>query len=162
MSEGDRDLQRDPEAGGGQVDEGRQPKGVVKAYRGFFPLVYGNDVEVKQGGGLIFIAKDELEIEQGGGQWMIGLRELEVEQGGCAVMIAGRAEVKRGFIGVLLSGSTELKEGSRVLVTLPHAILAGVVAGAVIALAGWWGGANRTGNRPPADTEAAGLTVPGI
>ena len=136
--------------------EGRQGKGssddvaeheVVRAHRGFFPVVYGNNVEVSQGGGMIFVAKDELEIEQGGGQWMIGLRKLEVEQGGCAVMLAGQAEVSRGFIGVLASGRTELKDGSRVLMTLPQALLAGLAAGAVIVAARLWRG-NRKNREP--------------
>jgi hypothetical protein len=131
MNETEHELQEKNANGG---EEGEAP---VKAHRGFFPVVYGNNVEVSQGGGVIFIAKDELEIEQGGGQWMIGLRELEVEQGGAAVMIANRAEVKQGFIGVLASLHSEFKDGSRVLMTLPQAIAAGVAAGAVIALAGW-------------------------
>ncbi|HSK08432.1 MAG TPA: hypothetical protein VK911_02560 [Vicinamibacterales bacterium] len=160
MSKGERDRHA-REAGEGGAAEG-QAQEPVRAYRGFFPVVYGNEVEVKQGGGLIFIAKDELEIEQGGGQWMIGLRELEVEQGGCAVMIAGSAKVERGFIGVLLSGRTELKEGARVLMTLPQAIVAGAAAGVVLALAAWWSGANRDGDRASADAEIAGRTVPGI
>jgi hypothetical protein len=119
---------------------------VVRARRGFFPVIYGDNVEVSQGGGVIFIAKDELEIKQGGGQWMIGFRKLEVEQGGCAVMLAGRAEVSRGFIGVLAARRAELKEGSRVLMTLPQALVAGLVAGAVLAAARWlnWGRRERT------------------
>jgi len=68
---------------------------------------------------------------------MIGLRKLEVEQGGCAVMLAGRAEVSRGFIGVLAARRAELKEGSRVLMTLPQALVAGLVAGAVVAFVRW-------------------------
>ena len=143
MAEGERDLNEtraaaaEPAEGDERAvgaDEGEEKK-PVKAYRGFFPVVYGNEVEVSQGGGLIFIAKDELEIEQGGGQWMIGLRKIEVEQGGCAVMLTGHAEVKQGVIGLLISGRTELKDNSRVLMTLPHALAAGAAAGAVIALA---------------------------
>lgn len=136
-------------------------RGVVRAHRGFFPIVYGNEVEVSQGGGAILIAKDELEIEQGGGQWMIGLRKLEVEKGGCAVMIAGRAEVRRGVIGVLLAARAELKEGSRVLMTLPQVIAAGAVAGAVVALAAWARGTRR-GRAMPPQPEIAGRTTPGI
>lgn len=124
-------------AGGGESAKS------VTAYRGFFPVVCGNEVEVTQGGGFFFLAKDELEIEQGGGQWMIGLRKVEVEQGGCAVMVAGRAEVSRGVIGALLAFRTELKDGSRVLMTLPQALVAGVAAGAVITLANWWSGKRR-------------------
>jgi hypothetical protein len=141
MAEGEHDLEETRAAAGkrhepaehrgSDADDGVKP---VKAYRGFFPVVCGNEVEVSQGGGMLFIAKDELEIEQGGGQWMIGLRKLEVEQGGAVVMMAGRAEVKQGVIGLLVSGRTELKEGSRVLMTLPQAVAAGVAAGAVLGL----------------------------
>ncbi len=135
-------------------------QGVVKAHRGFFPFVYGHDVEVTQGGGAIFVAKDELEIERGGGQWLIGLRKLEVEQGGGAVLLAGRAEVKQGFIGLLLAGRAELKEGSRVLMTLPQALLAGVAAGAVVALAALL--RNGRGGGPRGRSEVSGSTTPGI
>lgn len=137
-----------------------EQQGVVRAHRGFFPVVYGHDVEVSQGGGAIFIARDELEIEQGGGQWLIGLRKLEVEQGGGAVLLAGRAEVKQGFIGLLLAGRAELKEGSRVLMTLPQALLAGVAAGAVVALAALL--RDGRGRGPSARSEVAGRTTPGI
>lgn len=135
-------------------------QGIVRAHRGFFPIVYGHEVEVTRGGGAIFIARDELEIEQGGGQWLIGLRKLEVEQGGGVVLLAGRAEVKQGFIGLLLAGRAELKEGSRVLMTLPQALLAGVAAGAVLAFAALLRNGRSRGRsgRP----EVAGRTTPGI
>lgn len=150
MAEGGREQDK-----GG---EGVREEAVVRAHRGFFPVVYGHDVEVKQGGGAFLIARDELEIEQGGGQCMIGLRKLEVEQGGCAVMVAGRAEVKRGLIGILLAANAEVKEGSRVLMTAPQAIAAGIVAGAVVALAKLLG--DRRDRRRL--REVAGSTTPGI
>lgn len=138
MAERETDLgQVGSEAGHGEAVKAEK---VVTAYRGFYPVVVGNEVEVSQGGGFLFVAKDELEIEQGGGQWMIALRKLEVEQGGCAVMVAGRAKVRRGVIGMLVALRAELKDGSRVLMTLPQALAAGAVAGAVMALAAWWGG----------------------
>ncbi|HOC17407.1 MAG TPA: hypothetical protein PKK95_04015 [Vicinamibacterales bacterium] len=144
----------------GKGGDGEPEKAVVAAYRGFFPVVYGNDVEVKQGGGAILIARDELEIEQGGGQCMIGLRKLEVEQGGCALMVAGRAQVDRGLIGILLAGKAELGEGTRVLLTVPQAIAAGVAAGAIVALASLLRADRGRGRRPR--PEIAGSTTPGI
>ncbi|RPJ70015.1 MAG: hypothetical protein EHM24_16855 [Acidobacteria bacterium] len=151
MVEAGRDLEgrqgKDPGNGAGEHETAP-----VRARRGFFPVVYGNNVEVSQGGGVLFIAKDELEIEQGGGQWMIGLRKLEVERGGCGVMVAGQAEVSRGFIGVLVARRAEFKEGSRVLMTLPQALAAGLVAGAIVAAARWlnWSRRERTTPAPVA------------
>ena len=135
---------------GRQGEKGKEEREAtpVRAHRGFFPIVYGNEVEVSQGGGLIFIAKDELEIEQGGGQWMIGLRKLEVEQGGCMMKLTQTAEVSRGFIGLLASAHTELKDGSRVLMTLRHAVIAGLVAGGVVAAARLLRGRRRGGSSP--------------
>jgi len=121
----------------------------VTARRGFFPIVCGNEVEVSQGGGLVFLAKDELEVERGGGQWMVALRKLEVEQGGCAVMVAGRAEVSRGFVGVLLSLRSEFRDGARVMMTLPQALAAGAAAGLVVAFVRLWKANDLTRSRYP-------------
>src|SRR5690242_23093 len=120
MAEGERELDERQMREGG-IGQGAPAGKTVTAHRGFYPVVLGSKVEVSQGGGVIFLAKDELAIEQGGGQWMIGLRKLEVERGGCGVMVAGRAEASRSVIGVLLAGRAELKDGSRVLMTLPQA-----------------------------------------
>ena len=73
-------------------------------------------------------------------------------------MLAGRAEVERGLIGVLLAGKVELKEGSRVLMTVPQAIAAGIAAGAIVALARLL----RDGRGRRARPEVAGSTTPGI
>lgn len=148
MAEDKRDL--DERRAEEHEDRGGEHEAqVVTARRGFFPVVYGDKVEVSQGGGVIFLAKDEVEIEQGGGQWMIGLRKAELERGGCGVMVGGRAEVSRSVVGVLVALRSEFKDGSRVLLTLPQALAAGVAAGAILALARWWGGNRRAQGTTP-------------
>jgi hypothetical protein len=111
------------------------PGSTVVARKGFFPVVMGRNVTVSEGGGAIFLARDEIEIERGGGQWLISLRELELEKGGGAVLVSGKAEVSDSVIGVLVSARTELKGNSRVLLTGGGAVALGVATGVAWALA---------------------------
>ena len=105
-----------------------------RAERGFFPVVFGRDVHVQQGGGLIFLAKENLSVRQGGGQWMLCGGDLSVEQGGCAAMVARHARVDRGFVAAIIAGNVELGAGARVLLRATPALAA---ASAAAFLAGW-------------------------
>lgn len=105
-----------------------------RAERGFFPVVLGQDVRVRQGGGVIFLARRNLTIEQGGGQWLLGGGDLTVHQGGTGAMIARRARVEQGFVAALVAGQVELGPGARVLLQGTPAVVVGAVIGFLL---GW-------------------------
>ena len=114
-----------------------------RAERGFFPVVFGQDVRVQQGGGVIFLARRNLTIEQGGGQWLLGGGDLTVRQGGTGAMIARRARVEQGFIAALVAGQVELGPGARVLLQGTPAVAVGAALGFLF---GWLAG--HSGRRP--------------
>ena len=113
------------------------------ARRGFFPVVAGEDVQVREGGGLVFLAKSNMAVTQGGGQWLVagGDQTLQqsggacliagknqiLEQSGGAVLIARQARITSGFVGLLIAGRTTVQGGARVLVPIS---VSAVVAGA--------------------------------
>lgn len=101
----------------------------VVARKGFFPIVAGRDVEVRQGGGIAFFARRNLRISEGGGRWLVALGDQTVERGGGATLISRQARVSHGFVGLLISGRTSLEGESRVLMSLPVPAAAALVAG---------------------------------
>jgi hypothetical protein len=106
----------------------------VTARRGFFPAVVGRDVQIQEGGGVIFLARRNLNITRGGGQWLIAGHDQHVEQGGGAVLLSRQARVTNGFVGLLVAGHVTLEGNARTLVTI-SAPVAAVLAAGVIALA---------------------------
>lgn len=62
---------------------------MTEAKRGFFPLVIGDRVSLKQGGAVALVAKDNLEISQGGGQLIGAGNRVSISQGGGWVIGAG-------------------------------------------------------------------------
>ena len=118
------------------------------AHRGFFPLVAGDNVEVRQAGGYAYFAAEDLSISRGGGTFMVAGRDVSIEQGGANVIVsagdvsitqggggmiaAGSVKAEGGFIGVALGGSVELRD-SKVLMTPPQA----AALGAGLALTGF-------------------------
>jgi hypothetical protein len=120
-----------------------------KATRGFFPVVIGEHVEVRQAGGLGFAAKRDLSVTQGGGRWLgagndISIRQggamflaagngVDIEEGGAGVVAAGTVRVEKSYIGFALAGTLHIDQESTVIFGSGPSVLAGVLLGAVIA-----------------------------
>ena len=101
----------------------------VIAKKGFFPLVVGRDVDVRQAGGVAYIARHNLSLSEGGGQWIVALGDQTIERGGGAALISRHARVRNAFIGLLVSGSTTLEGQNRVLLQLRLPVAAAAAAG---------------------------------
>ena len=108
----------------------------VIAKKGFFPVVVGRDVEVRQAGGVAYIARHNLSLSEGGGQWLVALGDQTIERGGGAALVSRHARVRNAFIGLLVSGTTTLEGQNRVLLQMrmpaAAAALAGLAAGLVL------------------------------
>lgn len=125
---------------------------MVEARSGFFPLVRGENVTVRQAGGLVFGAAHDLGLREGGGQLIAAGNNMTVNDGGGMVLAAGNrlsvtnggaalavspnVEVRQGLVGVALAAKLDVADDSRVLVDPKGAVLIGVVAGVVAALLG--------------------------
>jgi len=111
-----------------------QVKNDVVARKGFFPVVAGRDVAVRQAGGVAFLARRDLALREGGGQWLVALGNQTIERGGGGMLISRQAHVNHGFVGLLVSGRTTVEGQARVFVTLPVATAAAVVVGVAVGL----------------------------
>lgn len=101
----------------------------VTARKGFFPVVVGRDVDVRQAGGVAFIARHNLALSEGGGQWLVALGDQTIERGGGAALLSRHARVRQAFIGLLVSGTTTLEGSNRVLLQLKLPVAAAAAAG---------------------------------
>ncbi len=124
---------------------------MTEAKRGFFPLVIGDRVSLKQGGAVALVAKDNLEISQGGGQligagnrvsisqgggWVIGAGgSVAIDRGGAAILGARHVRVERSIIGIALGGDVEV-EDSRVVLGSGAALMIGLVLGVILGCLG--------------------------
>lgn len=103
--------------------------GTSTARKGFFPLVVGRDVDVRQAGGVAFIARHNMALSEGGGQWLVALGDQTIERGGGAVLLSRQARVRQGFIGLLVAGTATLEGQNRVFLRLNLPAAAAAVAG---------------------------------
>ena len=101
----------------------------VVARKGFFPVVVGRDVEVRQAGAAVFVARRDLALREGGGQWLVALGNQTIDRGGGAALISRQAQLTHGFVGLLVSGRTAVEGNARVFVTVPLATAAAAAAG---------------------------------
>ena len=108
--------------------------GTASARKGFFPLVVGRDVDVRQAGGVAFIARHNLALSEGGGQWLVALGDQTIERGGGAALISLHARVRHAFIALLVSGRTTLEGSNRVLINVSLPAAAAAVAGLAVGL----------------------------
>ena len=128
----------------------------VVARKGFFPVVVGRDVEVRQAGAAVFVARRNLTLREGGGQWLVALGDQTIDRGGGAALISRQAQLTHGFVGLLVSGRTALAGNARVFVNVPLATAAAAAAGfAAGFFAGAVRGASRRSPRPREETPAA-------
>lgn len=109
-------------------------RNAVTVRKGFFPVVVGHDVRVRQAGGVIFGAKRDLRLSQGGGQWLVALRDQTIRYGGGALLVSRQAQVSNGFVGVVVGGTVTLGGGARAMITVPP----GVAVAAAAAFAFGW------------------------
>lgn len=124
---------------------------MVEASKGFYPVVRGDTVEVRQAGGLVFAAANDLALREGGGQLLAAGNNITVTEGGAFVIAAGngvsvetggagmvistRVSVTHGTIGVALAGRVDVADDVTVVVDTKRAGLIGLVAGLVLAVA---------------------------
>lgn len=117
---------------------------------GFFPVVAGDQISVKQAGGLAFVAKNSLQITQGGGQivgagnsvsvhqgggWLIGAGgNISIDHGGGGVIAARDVRVDRSFLGIAL-GRKVTVDDSNVLIGSAGSLAIGALLGLVL---GWF------------------------
>ena len=123
----------------------------VKARRGFFPVVAGNDVSIEQAGAAVLLSRSAMELTQAGGHVILSGGSTSIHQGGATLMASGgdvsisqggamvtaarsiRAE--RSYIGVAVTPRIEAAD-TTILVGSREAALIGAVAGAAIAVVG--------------------------
>lgn len=124
---------------------------MTEAKRGFFPLIIGDGVSLKQVGAIAVAAKDNIQISQGGGQlvgagnnvsisqggaWIMGAgNSVTIDQGGAGVVGARHVRVERSIIGLALGGEVEVSD-SKVMIGSGAALLIGLVLGVTL---GWLG-----------------------
>ena len=113
------------------IDRSAEPRRVT---RGFFPFVFGREVRVERGGGVVFVARRQLTVERGGGQWLVSMGNLDVHQGGGGVLVARNAWVKEGFLGILLAWNATFAPGASVLLRVTPALTLAAGAGFVAGL----------------------------
>jgi hypothetical protein len=125
------------------------PEERVRARRGFFPVVVGEDVSVQQAGGTVFVSKANTDITQGGAQVVLNGGNASIHQGGAQVLASGgdvsisqggalfalargiRAE--QSYIGVALGRAVNLAD-SKVVLGPREAAVFGAVAGTAAAV----------------------------
>jgi hypothetical protein len=108
--------------------------GHVVAHRGFFPVVIGEQVQLNEAGGMVFIARGNLAVTRGGGQWLVAAGDQTIEQGGGAVLVSRAAHVTNGFVGLVVSARTTLDGNARVLATVSMPVALAAVAGLLLGL----------------------------
>jgi hypothetical protein len=106
----------------------------VTAHRGFFPAVIGEDVRVRDAGGVIFVAKQNLTVSRGGGQWLVAGRDQTIEQGGGVILVSRQARLTHGFVGLLVAGRVSLEGSARALLTLSPPVVVAAAAGLAVGL----------------------------
>ena len=122
------------------------------ARTGFFPLVHGDEVEVRQAGALGVLARGDvsiqqgganllattgdLDIRQGGAQTLLAAGDVTINQGGAIVTAAGSVRVDRGWVGLALGSKVDLQD-SRVLLGPAQVLAVGAGVAAVVACAKW-------------------------
>jgi hypothetical protein len=129
-----------------------EPATPTTARRGFFPLVHGDEVDLRQagaagvlargdvsiraGGANLLVTGGDLHIEQGGGQTLLAAGDVTIRQGGTIVAAARSVKVDRGWVGLALGGRVDLDD-SRVLLGPVEALALGAGLGMVAACAKW-------------------------
>jgi hypothetical protein len=121
-----------------------EPVTSTTARRGFFPLVHGDavdlrqagaagvlargDVSIREGGAQLLVTGGDLHIEQGGGQTLLAAGDVTIRQGGTIVAAARSVTVDRGWVDL---------DDSRVLLGPVEAFALGAGLGMVAACAKW-------------------------
>ena len=121
----------------------------VNVKRGFFPIVMGDDVSIRQAGGMAFISRGDTELSQGGGQVILAggatsihqgganllasVGGVSISQGGAVVAAAGSIRVEQSYVGVALAPGIDISD-SRILLGPREAVLFGAVAGVAAAV----------------------------
>ncbi len=119
----------------------------IKAHRGFFPVVAGDEVHVEQAGGIAYLSSGDMSLSQGGSRLVVAGGDVSIAQGGSNAVLAGgdvsisqgggmlvaarSVETDHSYVGVALGGSVTLQD-SKVLLDPPAAAALG--AGLAIAL----------------------------
>jgi len=121
----------------------------VRAHKGFFGVVAGDEVAVSQAGAGAFLSSGNMSIERGGGRLMVvggdasisqgggnaifAGGDITISQGGGAIVAARSIELERSYVGVALGGSVALTDST---VVMTPATAAAFGAGVALTLFG--------------------------
>lgn len=122
-----------------------------RARFGFFPLVAGDEVSLRQAGATVVFAGNnasferaganaalvggDLSITQGGSNFLLAFGEASIQQGGTIFLAAKTVRAEQGFIGAVVAGRVELEDTS-VLMSTTQAIAFGAALGVAVAVVG--------------------------
>ena len=120
----------------------------VKVRHGFFPLVTGSSVSVRQAGAAAIVSRGDTDLTQGGAQVVVGGGSTSIHQGGANLLVSGgdvsvtqggtlvaaarSIGAEQSYLGVVIGSRVDLTDCT-VLVGPRQAALFGAVAGAVTA-----------------------------
>lgn len=122
---------------------------MTEARRGFFPLITGDQVSLKQGGALALVAKNSMQVTQGGGQlvgagnsisvsqggsWIMGAgRSVTIDQGGSGIVAARNVRAQRSILGIVFGSEVSI-EDSKILLGASKSFALGLVLGSLFTL----------------------------
>lgn len=122
-----------------------------RARFGFFPVVAGDEVSLRQAGATMVFAGDsasferaganaalvggDLSISQGGSNFLLAFGEASLQQAGAVFLAAKSVRAEQGFIGAVVAGRVEL-ENTSVLMSTPQAVAFGAALGVAAAVVG--------------------------
>lgn len=122
-----------------------------RARFGFFPVVAGDEVSLRQAGATVALVGDnasferaganaalvggDLSITQGGSNFLLAFGDVSLQQGGTVFLAAKSVRAEQGFIGAVVAGRVELEDTS-VLLSTPQALAFGAAAGIACAVLG--------------------------
>jgi hypothetical protein len=133
------------------MDDNENPATSTVARTGFFPLVSGDHIEMRQAGAMALISRGDLSMSEAGGQLMVAGGDISMEQGGAQTILAkgdvtlreggalvaagATVTVRQGWVGCAIGRNVDLT-GARLLLGPAQAAAFGAAAGVVAAVVG--------------------------
>jgi hypothetical protein len=118
---------------------------------GFFPVVAGDEVAVRQAGTTAVFAGEHatferagsnaafvggnLSISRGGVNFLLAGGDVAIEQGGAVVMAARAVRAERAYVGAVLSPKVELADSKILFSTTQAAAFGGALGAAIVIVA---------------------------
>jgi hypothetical protein len=118
-----------------QEAEGVQHNGTRSIQRSVVGVIAGDDVDVRQAGLGIVLAKHDVSVRDGAACMpVIAGGAIRFDQGGTCGAIAGREVTvgRQGFLGIALAPKVTVEAGGKVLMTVKQAAAFGAVLGAAL------------------------------